>query len=157
MPIIGGRQISVRGLGFQGAGKPNPPTINSVTRVSDTQVTLSWTAGANNGAPITSISIISSPSISLTYTTTDLDGSVNVTGSFVSNQAYTFTMTTINAVGSSDSSAASSSVIPAPLAVVTGGTLTSDATYYYRTFTSNGTLEVLNFPTADLIHKLIYC
>ena len=26
--------------------------------------------------------------------------------------------------------------------VVTGGTLTSDATYYYRTFTSNGTLGV---------------
>jgi hypothetical protein len=26
-----------------------------------------------------------------------------------------------------------------PLAVVTGGTLTSDATYYYRTFTSSST------------------
>lgn len=28
------------------------------------------------------------------------------------------------------------------VAVVTGGTLTSDATYYYRTFTSNGTLSI---------------
>ena len=27
---------------------------------------------------------------------------------------------------------------------VTGGTLTSDATYYYRTFTSNGTLTITN-------------
>ena len=29
-----------------------------------------------------------------------------------------------------------------PKSVVTGGTLTSDATYYYRTFTGNGTLIV---------------
>ena len=63
MPIIGGRQVGVRGLGFQGAGKPGVPTINSVTRVSDTQVTLGYTLGASNGAPITSIEIISSPSI----------------------------------------------------------------------------------------------
>ena len=36
--------------------------------------------------------------------------------------------------------------------VVTGGTLTSDATYYYRTFTSNGTLSVSVMPlTADII------
>jgi len=32
--------------------------------------------------------------------------------------------------------------VPAP--VITGGTLTSDSTYYYRTFTSNGTLAVSN-------------
>jgi hypothetical protein len=30
--------------------------------------------------------------------------------------------------------------------VVSGGVLTSDSTYYYRTFTSNGTLSVINFP-----------
>ena len=29
-----------------------------------------------------------------------------------------------------------------PKPIVTGGTLTSDATYYYRTFTSSGTLDV---------------
>ena len=35
---------------------------------------------------------------------------------------------------------------------VSGGTLTSDATYYYRTFTSNGTLTVANFSlTADIL------
>ena len=38
---------------------------------------------------------------------------------------------------------------PNPLPVVTGGTLTSDATYYYRTFDSSGTFSVnqasLNF------------
>ena len=36
--------------------------------------------------------------------------------------------------------------------VVTGGTLTSDATYYYRTFTSNGTLSITDGPlTVDLL------
>jgi hypothetical protein len=39
-----------------------------------------------------------------------------------------------------------------PLPVVTGGTLTSDATYYYRTFTTNGTLAVSDAPlTVDLL------
>jgi hypothetical protein len=32
----------------------------------------------------------------------------------------------------------------APKSVVTGGTLTNDETYYYRTFTGNGTLSVSN-------------
>jgi hypothetical protein len=31
-----------------------------------------------------------------------------------------------------------------PIPVVTGGTLTSDATFYYRTFTSNGSLTISN-------------
>ena len=44
------------------------------------------------------------------------------------------------------------SVVGATLPVVTGGTLTSDATYYYRTFTTTGTLSVTNAPlTADLL------
>jgi hypothetical protein len=35
---------------------------------------------------------------------------------------------------------------------VTGGTLSSDATYFYRTFTSNGTLTVSNLSlTADIL------
>ena len=39
-----------------------------------------------------------------------------------------------------------------PTLVVTGGTLTSDATYYYRTFTANDTLGVANGSlTADLL------
>jgi hypothetical protein len=38
------------------------------------------------------------------------------------------------------------------LAVVTGGTLTSDSTYFYRTFTSNGTLSISNSPlNADVL------
>ena len=96
MPIIGGRQVGVRGLGFQGAGKPNAPTINSVTVASDTSVTIAYTLGSNNGAPITTIGITSSPSIALTFTNTDLDGTITVTGSFATSTGYTFTMTATN-------------------------------------------------------------
>ena len=38
------------------------------------------------------------------------------------------------------------------LPIVTGGTLSSDATYYYRTFTSNGTLGItVASLTADVL------
>ena len=41
---------------------------------------------------------------------------------------------------------------PAPKPVVTGGTLNSDATYYYRTFTGNGSCIVSNASlTADIL------
>jgi hypothetical protein len=112
MPIIGGRQASIRGLGFQGAGIPNIPTIDSITVVNATTVTINYTLGANNGAPITSIGITASPSLGLTYTSTDLDGSINVVGTFLTNQAYTFTMTAINAVGTSLASSASNAATP---------------------------------------------
>ncbi len=112
MPIIGGRQVGVRGLGFQGAGKPGLPSISSITENSASQVTIAYTLGASNGAPITSVNIVSSPSIALTYTATDVDGSIAVTGSFVANTDYTFTISAINAVGSSDVSSSSAAARP---------------------------------------------
>lgn len=145
MPLMGARGGgSVRGFGRFGAGKPNAPTIDSVTVASTSSVTIAYTLGANNGAPISTINFVSSPSTSLTFTNTDLDGSVTVSATFTQGQAYTFTMTATNAAGTSDASSASSSSTPIPLPTVTGGTLASDATYYYRTFTSNGNLVVSN-------------
>ena len=91
MPIIGGRQVGVRGLGFQGAGKPNAPTINSVTRASDTSVTITYTLGANNGAPITTIEFTSSPSTGGSLTIIPSSGS-NLT----IDSAFTGTSTVIN-------------------------------------------------------------
>lgn len=141
MPIIGGRQVSVRGLGFQGAGKPSAPTINSVTVSSTTSVTIAYTLGSSNGAPITTIGITSSPSLSLTFTNTDLDGSVLVTGSFASNQTYTFTMTATNAVGTSNASSPSSSVNPNPFTSFISFLYTGDEDQGYSTqFDSSGNL-----------------
>jgi hypothetical protein len=57
--------------------------------------------------------------------------------------AYTFTVTATHANGNSPASSTSNSVSPVnPVSIVTGGTLASDATYYYRTFTANGTLSI---------------
>ena len=121
---------SARGFGRAGAAKPNAPTINSVTRASDTSVTITYTLGANNGAPITSVGFTSSPSIALTFTNTDLDGTITVTGTFVQGTSYTFTMTATNAVGTSDASAASESVTPNAVYALS------------QTFNSSGTYTV---------------
>lgn len=130
--------------GMNTSNIPVAPVINSVTATGQigNQVTISYTLEQRNLPPITSISITSSPSISLTFTNNDLDGSINVTGAFVLNQSYTFIMTATNAIGTSNNSNTSSSVTPNVNPTVTGGTLSSDATYYYRTFTSNGTLSI---------------
>lgn len=111
MPIIGGRSAGVRGLGFQGAGKPGTPSISSVSRVSDTEVDITWSA-QSNGAPITALTITSSPSISLSYS--GAASTVRVTGTFASDTNYTFTVAAVNAVGASAASTASSSVKPNP-------------------------------------------
>ena len=54
MPIIGGRQIGVRGLGFQAAAKPNAPTSVSATDVGTARAfnngaaNVTWTAPSSN-------------------------------------------------------------------------------------------------------------
>ena len=109
MPIIGGRQVGVRGLGFQGAGKPNAPTSVSATDVGTSRAfnngaaDVTWDAPSSNGAPITSYTVLSSPG---GYSATTSSTSVQVTG-LQSDTAYTFTVTATNAVGTSDASAAS--------------------------------------------------
>jgi hypothetical protein len=117
MPIIGGRQIGVRGLGFQGAGKPSAPTSVSATDVgtgrayNNGAATVSWTAPSSNGAPITSYTVISSPG---GYTATTSSTSVQVTG-LQSSVSYTYSVTATNAVGVSDagtSSAVTATTVP---------------------------------------------
>jgi hypothetical protein len=107
MPIIGGRQVGVRGLGFQGAGKPNQVTGLTATdfgtsrAYNDGRIDLSWTAPADNGAPITGYRIerstdnVSYSAISVntgTTSTTYSDTGLN------SNQIYYYKVAAINAV-----------------------------------------------------------
>lgn len=90
---------------------PQTPTISSATRVSNTQVSISF-SGSNGGSSLTSLTITSSPSISLSFTGTS--SPITVTGTFVRGTAYTFTMSATNANGTSGTSAASGSVTPNP-------------------------------------------
>jgi hypothetical protein len=55
------------------------------------------------------------------------------------NTTYSFT---INASDGVNSIPRTFNITTTPLGVASGGTLTSDATYYYRTFTANGTFTV---------------
>jgi len=95
------------------ATAPSAPTIGTVTRTSNTVVSVPYTDGSANGSAITSRTITSSPSISLSYTNTSASP-IAVTGSFVQGTAYTFSITTTNGVGTSSASSASNSVTPYP-------------------------------------------
>ncbi len=119
---------------------PQAPTIGTASVTNSTTVSISFTAGATGGKSISSYITSSSPSISLS--TSGTSSPVSVTGSYAGGQAYTFTIAAVNANGTSSSSSASNSITPLNLPTLSGGTLTSDATYYYRTFNSNGTLTV---------------
>jgi hypothetical protein len=107
MPILGGRQIGVRGLGFTTAGKPNQVTGLTATdfgtsrAFNNGRIDLSWTAPANNGAPITGYRIerstdnVSYSAISVNTGTTAT--SYSDTG-LNSNQIYYYKVAAINAV-----------------------------------------------------------
>lgn len=118
---------------------PQAPAIGTVSITNGTTVSIPFTVNTG-GSSISSISITSSPSIQLTYSGTS--SPVSVTGDFALGQSYTFTMIATNSNGSSNASTASNSVGPNLIATVTGGTLTSDATYYYRTFTGSSNLDI---------------
>jgi hypothetical protein len=90
---------------------PQAPTIGTVSRTSDTVVSVPYTDNATGGSAITSRTITSSPSLSLSYSTTS-SSPVAVTATYTGNQAYTFTITATNANGTSSSSGTSNSVIP---------------------------------------------
>ena len=119
---------------------PQAPTIGTAT-AGNALATVTYTAGATGGATVTAYTATSSPG---GFTGT---GASPITVSGLTwGTTYTFTVTATNANGTSLPSAASNSATPFnPYPVVTGGTLTSDATYYYRTFTSNGTLGVSGY------------
>ena len=93
------------------ATAPSAPVITGVTRLSNTQVSITFTV-SDGGSPITSLAFTSSPSISLSHSGTS--SPVTVTGSFVRGTSYTFRMTATNAIGTSPLSAASSAVTPNP-------------------------------------------
>jgi hypothetical protein len=119
---------------------PNAPTVGTASVTNSTTVSLSFTAQNNGGKTITSYATTTSPSISVS--TSGTSSPLTITGSYVGGQSYTFAIAAVNANGTSSYSSASNSIIPLNLPTLSGGSVTSDATYYYRTFDSNGTLNV---------------
>jgi hypothetical protein len=110
MPIIGGRQIGVRGLGFAAVLKPSAPTSVTATNVGTSRAfnngsaTVAFTPGPNNGSPITQFTVTSSPG---GYTNTGVSSPITVTG-LQSNTSYTFSVTATNIIGTSDAGVSNS-------------------------------------------------
>jgi hypothetical protein len=150
MPIIGGRTASVRGLGFQGAGKPNQITTLTATDVgsgrayNNGRIDLSWTAPSSNGAPITGYFIQRSTDGTTYSTLVSNTGSSSTTysdTSLSSAQIYYYKVSAINAVGTADASAASSATATTVPQAPTIGTAAagSSSTSATVTFTAGAT------------------
>ena len=94
-----------------------------------------------------------------TYTSSNLPSWLSIstsgllsgtTPTISSNTTYNFDVSISDGINAAVSRAFSVSGIAVP--TITGGTLTSDSTYYYRTFTSSGTLSVSTAPlSADVL------
>jgi hypothetical protein len=126
------------------AEAPGLPT--GLSGVSYNQkISLSWVAPSYSGGYSISDYVIQYSSDSGSSWTTvshaaSTATSIDVTG-LTNGTSYIFRVSAINAIGTGQYSLNSTSYIPSP-PTITGGTLTSDATYYYRTFTSTGTLSI---------------
>lgn len=119
---------------------PQAPTVGTASVTNSTTVSLTFTANNSGGKTITSYATTTSPSLSVS--TTGTSSPLTITGSYAGGQGYTFAIAATNANGTSSYSSASNSIIPLNLPTLSGGSVSSDSTYYYRTFDSNGTLSV---------------
>jgi hypothetical protein len=123
---------------------PAAPTIGTAT-AGDLQASVAFTPQDNGGSAITSYTVTSSPG---DITATGSSSPIVVTG-LTGGTGYTFTVRATNKYGTSPASSSSNSATPTIPPVITGGTLTSDTTYFYRTFTSSDTLGI-NSPLSSL-------
>lgn len=119
---------------------PTVPTIGTAA-VSGQTVTVEFTPSAKGGTA-TGYTVVSTPG---SITATGASSPITVSG-LSPTTAYTFVVRANNSTGSSEYSSASNSITTPALPSITGGTLTSDTTYYYRTFLSSGTVTVTNGP-----------
>ena len=127
-----------------------PPTSVVATAVGGT-ASIAFTPPSNTGAAtVTSYTVLASPG----GITTQGTSSPIIVNGLTANTPYTFIVFANNSAGSSLPSNSSNQITPTNASTVTGGTLNSDATYYYRSFTTVGsnTLTIGNAPlTADLL------
>lgn len=108
--IISGGGSTYRLVATPDLTAPGAPTIGSVTALSPTSVSVSFTAPASNGgATIQRYTATSSPGSTTGQINQSGSGSITVSG-LNSSTAYTFRVTATNSVGTSSSSSASISI-----------------------------------------------
>jgi hypothetical protein len=148
----GSANVSSSSAGVTATTVPQAPNVGAVANVAAAggqTISVAFTPNATGGSSITGYTVISNPG-NITAAATSGATSVNVTG-LTNGTSYTFTVTATNANGTSLPSSASSSVTPSAPPPVVGGSVTSDATYYYRTFTSSQNLVLWQDLTFDYI------
>lgn len=128
--------------GSRGFGKLSAPApiwiMQSVSNVMTVGVAYTNTISASSATSYF-VSFGSLPAgLSLNSSTGVLSGTPTTAG------AFSFRLGARNREGLFIETATISGSVTVPKPVVSGGSLSSDATYYYRTFTSNGTFSVSN-------------
>jgi hypothetical protein len=120
---------------------PQSPGTPTAAYASSTSVTLTFTAGATGGSTITNYKYSIDGTTYTAFSPAQTSSPLTVTGLTPSTN-YTFYIKAVNANGDSLPSSISNSVLTG--AIVSGGTLSSDATYYYRAFTGTSNLIISN-------------
>lgn len=126
----------------------NVPTIGTVTLTNQINVSVTFTPPAQNAEGGPNRWYVFRTTTGGVSTDQIVYSSPVVINGLQGNTTYTFSIATANAGGTSAFSASTSPVTTqTPLSIVTGGTLTSDATYYYRTNATNSwAIGVTNYP-----------
>lgn len=126
----------------------NLPTMGAVTLTNQINVSVAFTAATQNAEGGPNRWYIFRTTTGGTSTDQIVYTSPVVLTGLQGTTTYTFSMATANAGGQTAFSAPTSPVTTqVPLSIVSGGTLTSDATYYYRTnATDSWGLSVTNYP-----------
>lgn len=128
---------------------PQIPGTPVATYASNTSATLTFTAGATGGSAITNYEYSLDGTNYTALSPAQTSSPLTISG-LTALGTYSFYIKAVNANGKSLPSLVSNSVTLS--SVVTGGTLASDSTYYYRLFKSTGNLVVTQGSlTADVL------
>jgi hypothetical protein len=109
--VIGTSSASLNSNQITSTTVPQQPTIGTVSRVSNTQASIPFTAGATGAKSILGYRIVSSPAITLTYNTVQTTSPITVSGSFALNTSYNFYIEAYNGNGYGSASAFSNGIV----------------------------------------------
>lgn len=118
---------------------PDVPQIGTATIVNKL-ATITFTPAATGGTPVQFRAISTPDNTEAVGTSSPISFTLPNVGT-----SYSLKVRSESLSGATNGySGGSNSVVPVDPPTVTGGTLASDSTYYYRVFTANGTLSVSN-------------